>query len=268
MKRRFVLRRALTALLVIFGLPIALFYLAALNEAYRGSSTADFFPEGRDEPVWYPQGIDPDTYRCPGLPAVLLISDEHSIDNDMREKAENLNSFGYVVRIPDLYAGKQARGIPATRILRRINSDGAVLERVRAAWEALLSDPTVDETRVALAGLDFGADLALALGREDPRPAATVLFYPGRFPATEAQLGLVGAGGPVLAILADGDDRLTLEDQAVFASLLNAAGREFDRTIYEDTRRGFVQSVRSSNVGASLRAWLQMLTFLKDQFLM
>ncbi len=261
------IKQIVILILVVFGIPAALFVASSYFEAYAGSSTADFFQDGRDEPVWYPAGVEPGSYQGLALPAVLLISDEFSINNNIRLRAEQLNAFGYIVRVPDLYDGRQARGIPATRILRRANAYELLLERVRRAWRDLLSDPLVDPARVAVAGFDLGAELALSLGREDPRPALTLLFYPGELPASAEELGLVGAAGPVAAFYAELDERLSLTDRAEFASLMSSAGREFDQIVYEGTRPGFVQTVRSSDTGASIRAWLELLTILQNQFL-
>jgi dienelactone hydrolase len=265
MSRRMSAKQIVIAVLVIFGLPALLYVLAALNEAFFGTSTSDFFPDGMEEPLWYPEGIDPDSYDGPALPAVLLVSDQFSIDSDMALKARLLSQYGYVVRIPDLYDGRHSRGIPGMRILRRVTGEERMFARVGEAWESLLADPLVNPERTALAGFDLGAELAVRLGTQDPRPVATVLFYPGELPGEGDEIGTLGIGGPVLAIFAADDTRLSLEDQAGFAALLNAAGRDFDRTIYEDENRNFVKAREFTRVGAPIRAWLEFLTFLQDE---
>ncbi|MFI6444797.1 dienelactone hydrolase family protein [Kitasatospora sp. NPDC050543] len=116
-----------------------------------------------------PQGVGP---------GLVLIHDRWGLTGQITATADRFAAEGFVVLVPDLYAGPTAHdGAEADLLLHEPPREEAARD-LRAAVEFLLGDRAVVGDAVGVAGFCLGGGLALELAAEEgERVAAVVPFY-------------------------------------------------------------------------------------------
>jgi dienelactone hydrolase len=202
------------------------------------------------------------------LPGVLLVHDWLGMGDQIKSRAKQVATLGYVAFAADIYdhneAGKLAGAYMADRKLLR--------GRMTAALDVLKADAHVDPTHVAVAGYCFGGMGALELGRSGTNIAGIVTFH-----------GLLGTPDPadakqikgrVLALQGSEDPICPKEQLAAFQEEMRAAKTvDWQLVTYGNTMHSFtVPTAHNPEAGmlyspsADRRSWEAFKDFLAEVF--
>jgi dienelactone hydrolase len=228
--------------------------------------TIDFDGEELASP-WYPvDGV--------ARPAVLIFPTVMGVSDLEREFAKALNALGYGAMIGDLF-GTSTRGAPRDRMfaeLGRLKDDRAALRRrVEALFAAMVAQPGVDASRVAVIGYCFGGLCALDLARAGARLAATASFHglfdpPGLPPHP--------IGGKVVAYHGWDDPMVTPDAVVALAKELTETGADWQIHGYGHVAHGFTNP-HATEIGiagvaynplAAKRSWVSLELLLAEAF--
>lgn len=195
-------------------------------------------------------------------PAVIMIHEFWGFTEAIQHKADLLAKEGYVVIAPDMFRGSTANWVPraiyqvVSTPVTQINAD------VDAVFNWLATQPEVDAGRIAIMGFCFGGRTSLQYSLQQPKLAATAIFYGSL--ETDAER-LKALPGPVLGIFGEADSSIPLEEVRAFESGLQVAGVPHQISIYPGQPHAFVQSVAGIQAGgAQGQAWAEFTAFLKE----
>ncbi|MEP3634928.1 MAG: dienelactone hydrolase family protein [Shimia thalassica] len=173
----------------------------ALMMAGAANASEITFGRGETGHLFFPQDAD-------DAPAVLLLHDWSGPSEKMQLEAQRFADQGYVVLMPDMFAGKSPATPEAARALMMhedIDAQRIRLKRtITDALTYLSVRPSVDADDIALVGFDFGATVALKAGMEGLNVDAVVAFEP--LPNLLAKVGPVdfeNADMPILTHFAE-----------------------------------------------------------------
>ncbi len=248
------------------GLPLAFIIVIgviAFADGALGLQATDFYQGTDGYAVFRPEDYG-SGFSNQDLPAVLLIHEWWGLNAEHLEKAEELARQGYVVYAPDAYGGRLAVSVPGALFLTFTQDLGDIHGRIDAAYQAMLRDPQVDESRSAVAGFCFGGRHAMMLGIRDDRPAATVTFYGSSLVTNPALMGSLGRNGPVLGIFGEEDTSIPLDEVAAFNAALNNRGVDYREYIYPGVGHAFVKADNINLPGPAGEAWAVFLAFLEE----
>lgn len=193
-------------------------------------------------------------------PAVILIHEFWGLNAEIIGKAKALADEGYVVVAPDTFRGSTTAMVPraiyqvVTNRAEQVDGD---LDDV-FAW--LTAQPDVRPDRIAIMGFCYGGATSIRYAVNNPRIAATAVFYGS--PITDKEK-LRALGGPVLGIFGGADASIPLDSVRRFEQALAEAGVRHEISIYDGQPHAFVQSVEGIRQGgAQGRAWDQLRAFL------
>lgn len=266
------LRRSLTLVfLVLLSLAliggVAIGGLIAWDTMFPAVRATDFtnviFP-GSDGTILHAYLAQPRGADNTALPAVILLHEFYGLNADMVIKADRLADEGYFVLAVDAYRGQTTRLVPRAIFLVLTTPRRQIAADLDAAFAYLRSLSGIDPERIGVAGFCFGGTQAMLMGTRNPDLAANVIFY-GNGPITEpADLGVIGASGPVLGIYGERDRGIPLTEVEAFQSALEARGVTARISIYPDVGHAFVSSELLDANGPAREAWEEMVAFLKE----
>jgi len=169
-------------------------------------------------------------------PGILLVHGGGGLDDHAREQASRYATLGFTVLACDMFgvAGDRAR-IRATIIALRDDPD-LLVRRGQAGLAALASAPEAGPT-VAAVGFCFGGLAALTLARAGVDLAGVVSIHGGLSTVSPAQPGAVRA--KILACHGAADPHVPMEQVAGFTEEMNAAGADWQLTMYGRAMHGF-----------------------------
>jgi carboxymethylenebutenolidase len=198
----------------------------------------------------------------PPYAAVILIHEFYGLRPDIVEKAEALAAQGYLVVAPDTYRGKSTGWVPRAIWLRLRVPEDRVLSDLGVVYDWLAKQPDTREERIAVLGFCYGGGMALRYSLEDPRVAATIVFYGD--PITDADR-LQTLSGPVLGIFGALDRTISLEEVEAFEAALDRADVPNRIIVYKDVGHAFVSDMDTIAAGgAPAAAWTAMTEFLQE----
>jgi carboxymethylenebutenolidase len=114
--------------------------------------------------------------------------------------------------------------------------------------------------KLGIVGFCLGGGLSALLACRDPELGASVVFY-GNAPASEE---IPKIGCPVLMFHGGADQRIAVQVPA-FAEAMSAAGKRFERIVYDGVGHAFFNDGRPPyDVTAARDAFARTLTFFKD----
>ena len=208
-------------------------------------------------------------------PGVLVVHEAWGLDEHARSRAERLAQLGYAALAVDMFGdGKQATGVQeGLQLIQELNNDPKTLRsRIQAAYEALLSVPQVDRSRVAGIGYCFGGQTVLELARSGAPVAGVVSFHGALQTKMPAQPGKVKA--KILVCTGADDPFIPLDQVNAFINEMREAGTDYQVIIYGNTKHAFTNpkaaelglQQRAYNQSSDERSWAAMESFFHEIF--
>jgi carboxymethylenebutenolidase len=197
-------------------------------------------------------------------PGVLVLHEAWGLDGHIRDVCARLAREGFVALAPDLFDGRQARGVEEARRLVAGLDAARLAEDLEGGVLALLSHHAVDGPRVGALGFCMGGHLALFAGCRSRRVGAVVDFY-GFLPTLPLDLAALEA--PVLAIFGERDDLVPAEAVERLQGALRAAGKRAAFHVQPRVGHAFMNDTRPDrfNAAAAAEGWERLLAFLRAE---
>jgi carboxymethylenebutenolidase len=211
---------------------------------------------------------------CPGylaLPAagnangrgVVVLQEWWGLVPHIKDVADRFAAEGYAALAPDLWRGERTTNPDeAGRLFMALNIDQAELD-LRGAINALKSEADLIG-KVGVVGFCMGGKLALlAATTSDNDVGAAVDFY-GIHPNIKPDFSRLSC--PVMGFFGDQDAFVPPSAVEELARDVDAAGGEFDYTIYPGAGHAFFNDTRPEAYDPSVAAdaWERTLSFLSD----
>lgn len=194
-------------------------------------------------------------------PAVIMIHEFWGLNAEIIGKAEALANDGYVVVAPDTFRGSTTAAVPRAIFQVVTNRAEQVDGDLDAVFAWLATQPDVRPDRIAVMGFCYGGATSIRYAVNNPRIAATAVFYGS--PITDKDK-LRALGGPVLGIFGGADASIPLDNVRRFEQALADAGVRHEISVYDGQPHAFVQSVAGIRQGgAQGKAWDQLRAFLE-----
>lgn len=208
-------------------------------------------------------------------PGVLVIHDWRGLTDTAKARADMLAQLGYIAFAADIYGkgvrptsvpeyGKQATIYKSDRPLYRA--------RERAAYQALLTQPDVDPTRIAAIGFCFGGTGVMEMAWDGLDLKGVVSFHGG----LDAQPLSPGATikPKVLALCGADDPYEKPEDMKAFEAQLRDNNVDYQIVMYGHAVHAFTdkgvdalnQPGAKYNAAADERSWHAMRGFFQELF--
>jgi dienelactone hydrolase len=209
------------------------------------------------------------------FPAVLIAHEANGLDEFQAGRAAAFSELGYVALALDYHGGGRvfAGSDEMMQQLEALGSDpGEIRARARAALDTLLSEPSVDASRVAAVGYCFGETVVMELARTGADLKAVVGFHPG--------LNILRPGdsrnirGKVLMCVGADDPIVTFEQRMAFEEEMRTCGVDWTMSLYGGVRHSFTHPNASSSAvpglkfdrDATERSWRSMMELFAEVF--
>jgi dienelactone hydrolase len=178
-----------------------------------------------------------ETRDTPG-PGILLIHGGAGLDDHARDQARRYAELGYAVLACDMF-GDGVRG-DRERTLATIGAlyedPDRLVRRAQAGLDALAGCPEAGAGR-AVVGFCFGGMAALTLARSGVDLAGAVSVHGSLATSRPAEAGAVRAR--ILVCHGAADPHVPMKDVVAFAEEMNAAGADWQLTVYGRAQHGF-----------------------------
>jgi dienelactone hydrolase len=173
-------------------------------------------------------------------PGVIVFSDWMGVGEFAKERAKELVDEGYRAFVADIYGeGKQAANQKeAGELATKFKSDRTLFRaRAKAALDAFVKDPLVDQKHLGAIGFCFGGTAALELARTGAPIQGVVSFHGG---LDTPDLILAKNIKARLLILHGADDPYVPEKEVLgFEDEMRKAGVTWELTKYSNTVHAF-----------------------------
>lgn len=203
-------------------------------------------------------------------PAVLLLMEAFGVNQHLRAVAVRLAQQGYSVLTPNLYY--RTRPSPpfsydeldaAMATMYALDFGAPMATDLAAALAYLKAQPAVDPARVGVTGFCLGGGLTFMAACKLPGIAAAACFY-GM--VLDEWIEAIGAIAAPLRLFFGGLDpfipRARIEH---IEARLQALGKDYQLTIYEQATHGFFCDQRSSyHPAAAAASWTALLQFFEQ----
>ena len=208
-------------------------------------------------------------------PGVLVVHDWKGISATTKKRADMLAQLGYVAFAVDVY-GKDDRptAVPGyVKAMTPFKEDRMLFrERERAAYQTLLKQPQVDQSRIAAIGYCFGGTGVVEMAR-DGLPLKGVVSFHGGLDARPLSEGRT-IQAKVLALCGADDPLESQEDLAAFEQQLRENKVDYQIVKYGHAEHAFTDPGADAmhvkgvayNAEADHRSWQAMQDFFNEIF--
>jgi carboxymethylenebutenolidase len=205
--------------------------------------------------------------RHPGL---LVFQEAYGVNAHIRDVTERFAREGYVAAAPELYH-RTAPGFEGVYTdfeavrghMAAMTQEGLAAD-LRAAYDRLASDSSVEPGKIGAAGFCMGGRVAYIANALLPLRAASSFYGGGIAPALLDRAPSLNA--PMLLVWGGLDKHIPAEQRSAVAEALRAAGKDFIEAVFSQADHGFFCDVRASYHAPSARiAWPLLLAFLREQ---
>ena len=193
-------------------------------------------------------------------PGIIMIHEWWGLNENIKQMAEKLASYGYVVFAVDLYDGKVGTTTDEARQLLSSFEQSQWTENMNAAVSYL--EENYSPHTMGSIGWCFGGGQSLNLALNNSDMDATVIYY-GQLVTDTEELSKIT--WPILGIFAGLDNGIPPEKVNEFEASLNTVGVENDITIYPGVNHAFANPSGDRYAPEESRdAWQKTLTFFAD----
>jgi carboxymethylenebutenolidase len=170
------------------------------------------------------------------FPALIVVHEWWGLNDWVKQQAEKLAGQGYVALAVDLYRGKVADNPDlAHELMRGLPEDRATRD-LRAAYDFLTAQASVEKDRIGSIGWCMGGGYALDAALAEPHLAATVINY-GHLATEPSELKKINA--PILGLFGGQDRGITPDDVKKFQQSMERLGKKIEVKIYPDAGHAF-----------------------------
>ncbi len=173
-----------------------------------------------------------------GGPGIILCHAWWGLSEGVRALGDSLAEAGFLVVMPDLYAGQTTSSIEEAGRLGEAFPEDVQQARFDAAVQHLLHHPARRPGRIGAVGLSLGAQWALGLVTAQPKDVPAVVLYYG---AGDPD-GIPGEGLACLGHWAENDDYEEEEYIIALHDGLVAAGADVTFHTYPGTGHWFAEA--------------------------
>ncbi len=183
-------------------------------------------------------------------PGIIIVHEWWGVNDYIVDRTHQLAELGYVALAIDMFgSGKTAEnpdeaGELMNGVLGDMETGTAAL---RAGYEVLLEQPSVDEEKTAAVGYCFGGAMVLHMARIGLPLAAVASFHGALGSFHQAQPGSISAR--ILVCHGEADSMVTMDDVAGFRAEMDAARANYEVKLYADAKHGFTS--READVNGS-----------------
>src|SRR5438105_7449487 len=211
--------------------------------------------------------------RGPGRPGALVVHQGRGLADHTKERARMLAELGYVAFALDMFGETPADMQHVMRLLQMMAENPALLrKRALAGLEQLKRQANVDPSRLAAIGYCFGGVVVLELARLDLGLAAVAAFHPALTNLPERDERKISC--KVMVCAGDEDPLIAIPSREKFASLMRAAGADWQFLLYSRAGHSFsdtsVDALGMSgffyHAPTDRRSWAAMRELLEEAF--
>jgi carboxymethylenebutenolidase len=195
------------------------------------------------------------------FPAVILIHQWWGLSDDIRHKADDLASQGYVALAVDLYNGVYAQTTDeAIKLSTSVRENpGEALNNLRAAMDYVKNLDMVNDDELASVGWCFGGDWSYAMAKNNLGTKVSIIYY-GHFNAED---DLSHMNTLILGHFGAKDTSIPVDDVKNFQTALEQKDKRNQIYIYDDAGHAFANTDSQAYVeDAANLAWDRSLEFL------
>ena len=197
------------------------------------------------------------------LPGLIVIHEEHGLNDNIKAVTRRLASEGYVALAVDLYGGATADTPEKARPLMAalVSDPDAARANLKQAYDYLAKYALAP--RIGSVGWALGGGWSLQTALMLPDHLNALVTYYG--PISGSDLELATLGMPVLGFFAGLDESIPVRDVQRFRSTLLKAGKPAEIIIYPKAQAGFANPEGGTyDEQAATESWQKMLTFLAE----
>jgi carboxymethylenebutenolidase len=190
--------------------------------------------------------------------AVLVIHDNHGLDDSIRDIARQFAAAGFLALAPDFTSRLGGTRTP-DQMAQAVDqlSPNLSLQDTRAAFNYLQKDAEVDDANISTVGFGWGGWRSFMLAASVPDLHRAVIYCGS--PPTQS---FDEVHAPVLAHYAQYDFRIT-GNALLTEKMMTEAGKKFTYFVYPRVNRGFYAPGMQYNADAAKLAWTRTLDFLR-----
>jgi len=181
-------------------------------------------------------------------PGVIVVHEWWGVNDYIMERVHQLAELGYVALAIDMYGNGKLADNPdeAGGLMNGVLDDmDAGTAALRAGYEVLLEQDSVDANRTAAIGYCFGGAMVLHMARIGLPLSAVASFHGALGSFHTAEPG--GIGSRILVCHGEADLMVTMDDLAGFRSEMDAAQANYEVKLYADAKHGFTSREADEN---------------------
>ena len=181
-------------------------------------------------------------------PGVIIVHEWWGVNDYIIDRANQLAELGYVALAIDMYGNGRTAENPdeAGGLMNGVLGDmEAGTEALRAGYELLLEQPSVDEQKTAAIGYCFGGAMVLHMARIGLPLKAVASFHGSLGSFHQAQPGSISPR--ILVCHGEADSMVTMDDMAGLRSEMDAARANYEVILYADAKHGFTSQEADEN---------------------
>lgn len=203
-------------------------------------------------------------------PAIMVLQEALGVNRQLRSVADRFAHHGFVAIAPDLFH-RTRPGYQATKLVRQeimplihaLTTDGLIAD-VRAAYDWLIDQETVDTEKIACVGFCMGGRATYLANSELPL-AAAISYYGGSIaPALLDRAANLRA--PHLFFWGGQDQGIPPEQHRAVIDAVRAAGKSYVNVEFSEANHGFFNEELEDryNKPAATMSWAMAMEFLAD----
>ncbi|MFA6532677.1 MAG: dienelactone hydrolase family protein [Patescibacteria group bacterium] len=192
-------------------------------------------------------------------PGVVMIHEKWGLNDNIRDLAKSLASYGYSVLAVDLYDGVEAK--TPEEVQKKIGSldQEKTILNMKAAVNYLKENEK--SKKIASLGWGFGGEQSLKLSLSGEKLNATVMYY-GNLLLEEKKLKPIT--WPILGVFGDKDVLVPVASAQIFDSVLTKLGTPHEVIIYPGIGNAFVNTSNENYAPKEAKeSWMKTVQFLE-----
>ncbi len=197
------------------------------------------------------------------LPAVIVVHDWCGLNEDTRDAANQLASYGYIVLAVDLYGGETVDTVDEAR--RRMIPVVENPLQVKANLEEAVNflSNAANAPTIATLGWGFGGGWSLNAAMWFPEDLDAAVVYYGQVTSDDELLQSIEA--PVLGLFGERDRSVTAETVSAFEEAMVRLQKEYSVHVYPDRGHAFADPARATyDEATTADAWRRTEAFLAE----